>query len=850
MPEEIVIPEAKGLTTVRLHMLVEDDAPNQDGWGVYTSNQFRGEWGTFLLHLSHLERSRWITVDLPLVYSDNSGMGLRLDFYKDLAVVPVQESPEQFDILRKLYWNQQASSPEAFRFISELKGVWFHKVEFLNHPPEIVREALNDPMYSGLTLAMWVFVAAAILWLFILVQAKSKLVYLIAGVLLMMPLILMSFLMLVDSEPLQSLHAALRLSTEEDIRTLWEDVHSLSEKANQNCVKKALDSLNMLNDYMKEDLNESILENLRVSARIIRNEAEQNFLDMPLLLDKIYPLYCKTLMEWADAGRDLHKSLRVELESCKNQTESLKELQIRAKTDPPLTVLNRLAHYARASHPIALVLSDLEQNLGFSMELTGEQFQFSRQYVGTGASITKLKPLWLSTQNQLCQYAMAQGQAFSACNSWNAIKEMRLLLGQDNSNVKSLDTMMQNPERSLQVGESDESIHRTQEVWAIPETNWGKVLAHVKYSRNLFIPELISLLEKKFPQLEYYLMPPPGHIPWPYEIINQGQFHKIAAQQIQNNRPLMVHSNESGKSYLYLAKTLDSWKPYTLVVRMETTAVWRWVNAVAFGIPLVIGLLILCSLILCYVLTQRTATPLQEILQACERIRLQDLSREVKVLSRDEISIVVGLLNQVLNGLRQTALMQKFLNSLVKKSDFSDQEITKRRLAAIIFIGFRDPSGQFLQWSDSRLIEFHHQFLTLSQSILLQFGWEVDKFTNHDCLGIHPWPLKLEEMESFCRTLKIRLNELQEQYPQIHTGIGIAYGEVVVGRVGVQSRMDYTCIGDTVNLAARLCAKAQGLKTRIMTHQELVIACGIKTFDLVGDLEIRGKKSRVRVAQL
>jgi len=54
------------------------------------------------------------------------------------------------------------------------------------------------------------------------------------------------------------------------------------------------------------------------------------------------------------------------------------------------------------------------------------------------------------------------------------------------------------------------------------------------------------------------------------------------------------------------------------------------------------------------------------------------------------------------------------------------------------------------------------------------------------------------------------MNELLRKFPEynLHVGIGIASGEVVVGAMGAKERMDFTVLGSTVNLSARLCSKA------------------------------------------
>ncbi len=52
------------------------------------------------------------------------------------------------------------------------------------------------------------------------------------------------------------------------------------------------------------------------------------------------------------------------------------------------------------------------------------------------------------------------------------------------------------------------------------------------------------------------------------------------------------------------------------------------------------------------------------------------------------------------------------------------------------------------------------------------------------------------------------LERLEQGRSRVETGVGVACGEVVVGNIGSSQRLEYTAIGDAVNLASRLCSHA------------------------------------------
>lgn len=82
----------------------------------------------------------------------------------------------------------------------------------------------------------------------------------------------------------------------------------------------------------------------------------------------------------------------------------------------------------------------------------------------------------------------------------------------------------------------------------------------------------------------------------------------------------------------------------------------------------------------------------------------------------------------------------------------------------------------------------------------------------------------------------------------IHIGIGIASGPVIAGYVGTQRRASYTCVGDTVNLAARLEAHTKVVGEPILIEENTRLGLD-QHFEVVpqGAVRLKGKTRDVEV---
>jgi adenylate cyclase len=98
---------------------------------------------------------------------------------------------------------------------------------------------------------------------------------------------------------------------------------------------------------------------------------------------------------------------------------------------------------------------------------------------------------------------------------------------------------------------------------------------------------------------------------------------------------------------------------------------------------------------------------------------------------------------------------------------------------------------------------------------VLEWGGTLDKFLGDGLMAVWGAPVKHDDDVTAAVSAALRmhaelvlLNRSQPEGPQFELGIGLNTGPVLAGSLGNTRRTEYTCIGDTVNVASRLCALA------------------------------------------
>lgn len=213
------------------------------------------------------------------------------------------------------------------------------------------------------------------------------------------------------------------------------------------------------------------------------------------------------------------------------------------------------------------------------------------------------------------------------------------------------------------------------------------------------------------------------------------------------------------------------------------------------------------------------AVPIRELVSGTNKIKAGNYEVKVPVRSRDELGTLATSFNEMTEGL---ALKDKYHNvlNLVVDPDVARELMSGKvvlggemRDATILFCDIRGFTALTQDMDPARVIHLLNEHMTELTKVVYAHHGVVDKFVGDSIMANFGAPKSYgNDAANAARcalamlAARAKLNETSQYHIQI--GIGLASGPVLAGNMGSADRMNYTVLGERVNLAARLCSCA------------------------------------------
>ena len=278
--------------------------------------------------------------------------------------------------------------------------------------------------------------------------------------------------------------------------------------------------------------------------------------------------------------------------------------------------------------------------------------------------------------------------------------------------------------------------------------------------------------------------------------------------------------SQSGEHYVSLVVPLEKSANQVLAVLQRSLdlalAPSRQLSLVLAGL---FALGIFLSAVAAIAIARRVTQPVLTLVKGAHRVRDGDFEHPVAINQQDELGELANSFNTMMTGLAERDRVRDLLGKVVSM-EIADELLSKdielggeEREVTILFSDVRNFTKMCENRSPQEVLSILNAYLTRVSSVIESQGGVVDKFIGDAVMSLFGAPLShaddasraLRTATGMCAALKALNREFREQgKPELFIGIGINTAVVVAGNMGSQTRLNYTVIGDGVNLASRL----------------------------------------------
>jgi len=180
---------------------------------------------------------------------------------------------------------------------------------------------------------------------------------------------------------------------------------------------------------------------------------------------------------------------------------------------------------------------------------------------------------------------------------------------------------------------------------------------------------------------------------------------------------------------------------------------------------------------------------------------------------------------------------------------------SESRHIALLFSDIRNFSTTCERLAPEEVVEHLNAYFTSMVEEIFESRGTVNKFVGDMIVALFGAPVEIENPEqaavraAVCMQERLRHAEDPWIRARFHTGVGLSSGRVVVGNIGSPRHMDYTAIGDEVNVAARLQSVARG--GQVLASREVREAAGDRfRFRPMGEIRVKGRRRPVETFEV
>jgi adenylate cyclase len=338
------------------------------------------------------------------------------------------------------------------------------------------------------------------------------------------------------------------------------------------------------------------------------------------------------------------------------------------------------------------------------------------------------------------------------------------------------------------------------------------------------------------------------------------------AEAIQKNQPrFQKRFFDKDKKAHYIGAGVKSALGTMIVAQTSEDVILEPANLAKRKSIFITGLVISGSLFLIFIFSMTLIKPIEILATIIKVVAKGNFSVSARRLikTKDEVGDLAIAFDKMTEGLKERdkvkTLFSKFHGSTIAE-DLMNKKIGVGGANKEVTVFFSDIRG-FTHFSESRtpeeVVEMLNEYFGVMVRIIQQNHGIVDKFIGDAIMAVWGAPkgTARDSFNTIKASLEMRkgLDELNRKriskgLPPIMIGMGVHTGRAISGTIGSDERMEYTVIGDAVNMASRIEASTKAFGADLLISETTArIVEGEFALELAGAAEVKGKSQPLKL---
>ena len=261
--------------------------------------------------------------------------------------------------------------------------------------------------------------------------------------------------------------------------------------------------------------------------------------------------------------------------------------------------------------------------------------------------------------------------------------------------------------------------------------------------------------------------------------------------------------------------------------------------------------------------------PVNGLIDKMRRLAAGDFNVKTRIYFTDEIAQIKSNFNVMVDQLKEREQLKDTFGKYVSvevakqllgsgKIDLGGNEIE----ATVLFCDIRNFTPMSERMTPKEVVDFLNSYFSYVTGPIMDNNGIINKFMGDAVLAIYTPGLGSEDHVCDALRSAISMRKALESFNSsgkapgnVRFGIGIQTGKLVAGNIGTLARLEYTVIGDTVNVASRLETTTKEVGTDILLSKEVYdrvndLFKDTVTFEEVGPVSLKGKTGQMVLYQI